>query len=120
VLRRNGETAREWLVRLDMAGQMLSAGSGYRGNSLDAADLWTILEDPEAEPELRAAAARVLRHSPDNRVRIDTAVAAVRDESTNRRLRVAVEDDLDEACQELAYLDASDTVDRARHIRNIA
>jgi hypothetical protein len=43
-------------------------------------------------------------------VRIDAAVAAVRDESTKGRLRVAVADDLDEACQELAYLDASDAV----------
>ena len=108
VLRRKGESARDWLVRLDMAGQMLSAGHGYRGNTLDTQDLWAILEDPEAEPDLRAAAARVLRHSPapDTRIRIDAAVAAVRDESTNRRLRIAVRDDLDSASQELAYLDA--------------
>ena len=108
VLRRKGESPRDWLVRLDMAGQMLSAGPGYRGHSLDTQDLWAILEDPEAEPELRAAAARVLRHSPapDTRVRIDAAVAAVRDESTNRRLRIAIRDDLDGASQELTYLDA--------------
>lgn len=110
VLRRHGESPRDWLVRLDMAGQMLSAGAGYRGNTLDAQDLWAILEDPEAEPELRAAAARVLRHSPapDARVRIDAAVAAVRDDATNRRLRIAVSDDLDGASQELAYLEATE------------
>lgn len=110
MLRRNGESPRDWLVRLDMAGQMLSAGPGYRGNTLDAQDLWAILEDPEAEPELRAAAARVLRHAPtpDARVRIDAAVAAVRDESTNRRLRIAIQDDLDGASQELASLDATE------------
>lgn len=115
VLRRNGESPRDWLVRLDMAGQMLSAGSGYRGHSLDAEDLWAVLEDPEAEPELRAAAARVLRHSPatDARVRIDAAVAAVRDEVTNRRLRIAVQDDLDGACQELALLDVTEPLRRA-------
>jgi hypothetical protein len=109
-LRRNGESPRDWLTRLDMAGQMLSAGSGYRGNTLDAEDLWKILEDPEAEPELRAAAARVLRHSrePEAKMRIDTAVAAVRDESAGKRLRIAVSDDLDGASQELAYLDAAD------------
>jgi hypothetical protein len=112
-LRRNGESPRDWLVRLDMAGQMLSAGSGYRGNTLDMVDLWAILEDPEAEADLRAAAARVLRHSPqpEVRVRIDAAVAAVRDESTNKRLRIAIKDDLDGACQELAFLDASERVD---------
>ncbi|MFO0742609.1 MAG: hypothetical protein U0270_42440 [Labilithrix sp.] len=112
-LRRNGESPRDWLTRLDMAGQMLAAGSGYRGNTLDAEDLWAILEDPEAEPELRAAAARVLRHStvPEARVRIEAAVAAVRDEATNKRLRIAVRDDLDGASQELAFLDASDRID---------
>ena len=110
VLRRNGEPPRDWLVRLDMAGQMLAAGSGYRGNTLDVEDLWSILEDPEADAELRAAAARVLRHSPkpETRVRIAAAVAAVRDESTHQRLRIAVRDDLDAAGQELAYLDANE------------
>lgn len=109
-LRRAGESPRDWLVRLDMAGQLLSAGAGYRGNTLDAEDLWAILEDPEAEADLRAAAARVLRHSrePSTRVRIQTAVAAVRDEKIQRRLRIATSDDLDGASQELAYLDATE------------
>lgn len=107
VLRRNGESARDWLVRLDMAGQMLAAGSGYRGNTLDVQDLWAVLEDPEAEPELRAAAARVLKHSqaPETKVRIDAALAAVRDDRTTRRLRIAVQDDLDGATEELVHLD---------------
>jgi hypothetical protein len=112
VLRRSGESARDWLVRLDMAGQMLSSGPGYRGNTLDVDDLWAILEDPEAEADLRAAAARVLRHlrEPTARVRIDAAVAAVRDEATNKRLRIAISDDVDGASQELAYLDATEPV----------
>lgn len=111
VLRRNGESARSWLARLDMAGRMLEATSaGYRGHTLDHEDLWTVLEDPEAEADLRAAAARVLRHSqkPETRQRIDAAVAAVRDESVNRRLRIAIRDDVDNASQELAVLDAQD------------
>jgi uncharacterized protein with PIN domain len=110
VLRRNGESPRDWLVRLDMAGQMLVSGSGYRGNTLDSEDLWAVLEDPEAETELRAAAARVLRHSrsPSTRMRIASALAAVRDDSTNRRLRIAVRDDLDAASQELAFIDAEE------------
>jgi hypothetical protein len=111
-LRRNGESPRDWLVRLDMAGQMLSAGQGYRGNTLDREDLWAVLEDPEAETELRAAAARVLRHAPDTRVRIDAAVAAVRDEVEGRKLRIAIADDLDSACQELAFLDATEPARR--------
>lgn len=110
VLRRHGENAREWLVRLDMAGQMLAAGSGYRGNTLEPEDLWAILEDPEAEAELRAAAARILRHSslPESRVRIDAAVAAVRDDRVNRKLRIAIADDLDAATRELATLEAEE------------
>lgn len=121
VLRRHGESARDWLVRLDMAGQMLSAGPGYRGNSLDVEDLWTILEDPEAEPDLRAAAARVLRHSPhpNTKVRIDAAVAAVRDAVTNQRLRIAIRDDLDGASQELAYLDASEPARHPQQVRPV-
>ena len=111
VLRRNGESPRDWLARLDMAGRLLeSSAAGYRGQALDQEDLWMVLEDPEADAELRSAAARVLRHShkPETRVRIDAAVAAVRDEGVNRRLRIAVNDDVDNASQELAVLDATD------------
>lgn len=112
VLRRNGASPRDWLMRLDMQGQMLTSasGAGYRGNTLDAEDLWTILEDPEAEPELRTAAARVLKHSQhaDARPRIEAAVAAIRDEGTNKRLRIAVQDDIEAASQELAILEAEE------------
>ena len=123
VLRRNGESPRNWLARLDMAGRMLeSTVAGYRGHTLDHEDLWTVLEDPEAEADLRAAAARVLRHSqkPETRQRIDAAVAAVRDESVNKRLRIAIRDDVDNASQELAVLDAQDPLpglQRAMHYR---
>lgn len=116
-LRRNGESPRDWLARLDMAGRMLEASTaGYRGHTLDTEDLWAILEDPEGEPDLRAAAARVLRHSPkpETRQRIDAAVAAVRDDVTNRRLRIAVRDDVDNASHELATLDAEDQLRHAQ------
>ena len=118
VLRRNGEPPRDWLARLDMAGRMLEASvAGYRGHTLDTEDLWAILEDPEAEADLRAAAARVLRHSqkPETRQRIDAAVAAVRDETTNKRLRIAIRDDVDNASQELAMLDAQEQ--QPQHLR---
>ncbi len=110
VLRRNGESPRDWLMRLDMQGRLLTTAPGYRGNTLDAEDLWAILEDPEADGELRAAAARVLRHSPqmDARPRIDAAVAAVRDEGTTKRLRIAISDDVDAASQELAQLETQE------------
>ena len=120
VLRRNGESPRDWLTRLDTAGRMLEASvGGYRGHMLDHEDLWAVLEDPEAEAELRAAAARVLRHSsqPETRVRIDAAVAAVRDESVNRRLRIAIQNDVDDASQELALLDVQDPLPSLRAMR---
>jgi hypothetical protein len=113
-LRRSGESPRDWLARLDMAGRMLGAGPGYRGHSLDTEDLWAVLEDPDADGELRAAAARVLRHAPlpNARQRIDAALATVRDEATVKRLRIAIDDDLEGATQELAVLDAET---RGRH-----
>ena len=106
-LRRGRESARDWLARLDIVGQTLTTGAGYRGQSLDAEDLWTVLEDPDAEPDLRTAAARVLRHLQDERVRvrIDAAAAAIRDETTNRRVRVAAEAPLEEAAAELDELE---------------
>ncbi|MDB4945794.1 MAG: hypothetical protein JWP97_5328 [Labilithrix sp.] len=116
-LRRNGESPRSWLARLDMTGRMMeTSAAGYRGHTLDHEDLWAILEDPEADAELRAAAARVLRHSPkpETRIRIDAAVAAVRDEQVNRRLRIAVSDDVDRAGQELALLDMQDPLPAPR------
>jgi hypothetical protein len=110
VLRRNGESPRDWLTRLDMQGRLLTTAPGYRGNTLDSEDLWAILEDPEADAELRAAAARVLRHSPhtDARPRIDAAVAAVRDEATTRRFRIAISDDIEAASQELSRIEADE------------
>jgi hypothetical protein len=102
-----------------MAGQLLASGPGYRGNTLDTEDLWAILEDPEAEAELRAAAARVLRHSrqPETRTRIDAAVAAVRDDDAQRRIRIAIAEDLDEASHELGALDAQSPPFRAAQMR---
>lgn len=106
-LRRGRESARDWLARLDVVGQTLTTGGGYRGQSMDAEDLWTVLEDPDAEPELRTAAARVLRHLADAqvRVRIDAAAAAIRDEATNRRVRIAADEPLEEAAVHLELLD---------------
>ncbi|MCL2778630.1 MAG: hypothetical protein FWD73_11550 [Polyangiaceae bacterium] len=106
-LRRHGEHPRDWLARLDVAGQMLLQSSGYRGSAFDSADLWTVLEDPDADVELRTAAARVLSHSRDSdaRVRIDTALATVRDINMSNRLRIAIHHDLDLASTELDALD---------------
>ncbi len=107
-LRRNGESTRDWLARLDTAGELLgSSAAGYRGQTLEPNDLWSVLEDPDADPELRAGAARILKHAgqPEARLRIDAALAAVRDENASERLRISMRDDIDEASHELAALD---------------
>lgn len=108
ILRRGQESAQAWVARLDTSGELLSgAGGGYRDASLDAEDLWAVLEDPDVTVDLRAAAARVLSRipRPEVRTRIDAAVAAMHDEKTIRRVRIAVEDDANKAGAELTYLD---------------
>ncbi len=120
-LRRGGEAARSWLARLDATGQVLGqagGGGGYRDTSLDTEDLWTLLEDPDADPELRAAAARVLRHLdlPEARVRIDAAVAATRIEGTTKRLRIALQDDVDKASHDLERLETDENLERAKRM----
>ncbi|MCL2723850.1 MAG: hypothetical protein FWD69_05375 [Polyangiaceae bacterium] len=96
-LRRNGQSPRAWLSRLDTVGLVLSSSEGdYRSQFINTVDLWTVLEDPDADIEIRTAAARVLRHSqePGARVRIDNAVAAVRDDTqATNPLRIVMEDD---------------------------
>lgn len=106
-LRRNGARAQDWLARLDMTGKTLAASGGYRGHDIAAEDLWNLLEDPEADAELRVAAARTLRScgEPGTAERIDAAVAAVREETTTARLRIALDDDL---AEETALLEADD------------
>jgi hypothetical protein len=103
LLRRDGEPAREWLLRLDTLGRTLDAGGGYRGTSLDTKDLLAVLDDPEADPALRAGVARVLRSSavPEAKIRIDAAVATTHDEQAARLLRIASSDDVDAAASEI-------------------
>jgi hypothetical protein len=107
-LRRKGEALRAWLARLDTTGKTLATGKGYRSVDVDAEALWEVLEDPDASTELRVAAARVLRHGADEAsgARIEAALSAARDEQESTRLRIAVRDDLDDAREELAQLDA--------------
>jgi hypothetical protein len=104
-LRRRGAAPREWLARLDAAAGMLGASAvGYRDQSFDIEDLWSVLEDPDADSELRTAAARVLSRASDARIRVHSALEAVRDPVTKQKLRLAVECDDEASPQELAPL----------------
>ena len=91
VLKRGGASARDWFARLDLTADTMRA-SGYRGGgAIDPQDLWTLVEDPDADAELRAGAARVLARSQEGaRVRIDTLVEAVRDEADQKMFRIAL------------------------------
>lgn len=108
VLRRRGESLVAWLSRLDHMGRALATGAGYRGLDVDVEAVWAVLEDPEAEVELRVAAARVLRHTGDEASgeRINAALAATHGALETRRLRVAIRDDLEAAGEDLALLEA--------------
>jgi hypothetical protein len=105
ILKRNGEAPRAWLARLDVAAQTVGNQS-YRGGTLDEGDLWTILEDPDADVEMRAASARILKdRSPDARVRVDTIIGAVRQDTAQKRIRIALTDDLETAGREMELLE---------------
>jgi len=62
---------------------------------VESADLWKVLEDPEAEADLRSTAARLLaRRAPEVRTRVGDVLAAVRDERVRTRIAASVDDEL--------------------------
>ena len=105
-LARGAADARGWLLRLDATAQQMASGAGYRGVAVDHTELWAALEDHEADEHVRAAAARVLvRTDKESRKRIQAIAASTRDKITERRIRVVLEPDIDEASRELDELD---------------
>ena len=107
VLSPRDEGRRAWLERLDATAASLSQGDGYRQTSVEARDLWTVMESPDAPPSLRAAAARILaRVAPEEAGdRIAKALAMEHDHATRQCIRVALEEDVDVAAGELDRLD---------------
>ena len=93
--RRRGEHADPWLARVDAMASTL--GGGYRGSTFSRDDLWHALEDPEADPDLRAAAARVLaRVAPDElKLRVETVLEAEHDQKTRIRIAAVVNEDVE-------------------------
>jgi hypothetical protein len=105
-LARGQGDARAWLLRLDAAAQQMTSGAGYRSVAVDTAELWAALENHEADEHVRAAAARVLvRTDKESKKRIQTIAESTRDKITERRIRVVLEPDIDEAGRELDELD---------------
>ena len=107
VLARGKDAPAAWLARVDSAAATLDERGGYRGSSLDPIDLWTVLEDPDASVDLRAAAARVLvRVSPETAgKRVGEVLAAVRDDAVANRIRIALEPNISAAAEELENLE---------------
>lgn len=105
-----GEALRDWLARIDA---MSLGGAGYRSSAVASKkELWELLEDPDAKPNVRAAAARLLsRSAPDElRVRIGDVLATIRDEPTRVRIAATVDDDA------LAEAERSEALERRDRI----
>jgi len=111
VLAPRGEGHRAWLDRLDAAAASMAApgGSpdGYRVAMPRIDDLWSALESPDVVAPVRAGAARVLVRVDREQAgpRIAQILAAERDPGVRRRIRIAAEDDADDAARKLARLD---------------
>jgi hypothetical protein len=109
VRRDPGSSARAWLMKIDATVDAMRASGGYRGERLDDEELWALLRDDAADPDLRAAAARVLGKQADapTRVRIEEAVGEAPPEV---RVRVAAATkEIDEAAAELESIEAEET-----------
>ena len=113
-LAKRDERGRSWLARLDATAQLLASGTGYRGCGFEEVDLWTTLEDPDAPADLRAAAARVLvRVAKENaKARVGSVLARTRDDAARERIRIATDDDIEGAGEELDELERNE---RRRH-----
>jgi hypothetical protein len=116
-LAKGSERARAWLARIDTVAEMLTRGPGYRGAGFEETELWATLEDHDAPSDVRAAAARVLvRVAPDRApARVESVIAAVRDEPARARIRIAIDPDVDAASAELDEIEAKERI--ARHKR---
>jgi hypothetical protein len=102
------EGARAWLERLDATARMIADGTGYRGSTLSKHDLWNALVNHDANADVRAGAARMLiRVGTESgaRDRIDAVLASVRDKTVSKRIRIALEPDLDDATREFEEIE---------------
>lgn len=93
IARKPGESLRAWLARLDTIG---ATQTGYRDVALERTELWSLLEDPEATPDTRAAAARVLsRVAPaELKVRVANVLATERDKRVRARISASFDEDV--------------------------
>ncbi len=101
------ESARAWLERVDAAAASFASPEGaYRGTKIDPGDLWEALENPDVAAPVRAAAARVLaRVAPEEaRTRVTRVLATDRDSRARACIRIALEESVETAAEELERL----------------
>jgi hypothetical protein len=105
--RGDGEAARAWLERLEATARQVTTRASYRGAPMSEHELWAALENHDADADVRAAAARVLTRvvPPEAHSRIESVLLAMRDGLAKKKMRVAVEPDLERACSELERLE---------------
>ena len=105
LMRSSSDEPRAWLDRLDSTATTM--GGGYRSVNLTKESLLRALDDPDAAPDVRVGAARVLYRiaGEEATARVAEVCETVRDPGLKKRLRVVMTDDLDEAVAELAVLD---------------
>jgi hypothetical protein len=95
----------EWLAALK---QLLGREGSYRDASVREEDLWALLEDPTAKPDVRAGAAMGLRKTLDDEGRTRVRVAA--SATVSPHLRVALDSATrdDDATLEAALAEVAD------------
>jgi hypothetical protein len=81
--RRASETQEAWRARVET---LSTAPANYRVATLDEGELWDALDDPDAEPELQLAAARLLMRGED-RGGQEAVLRSVRDPHVRRALK---------------------------------
>jgi hypothetical protein len=102
------EAKRAWLERVDAtAASLASGGDAYRGTPIDAAELRSALENPDAPDPVRAAAARILARVDPSEASACVArvLATERNATTRARIRIALEEDVEIAARQLDQLD---------------
>lgn len=100
-LRRGQTSTSQWLQRIDAQAQQLTA---YRGGEHNLSELWEALDDRDASPEIRVAAARMLlRVQPQEaRLRVAKIASEQREKNAREALELAAEEqDLEELAQRL-------------------
>lgn len=106
LMRSSADAPRAWLERLDSTATTM--GGGYRSANLTKEALTQALSDPDASPQVRVGAARILYRidAEATKTRVAEICETVRDPSLKKQLRVVLTDDLEEAAAELEIEDA--------------